>query len=400
MIVAILHAKAEAAFNRYEISYSSPIPVQVLVEYRMNNTPRREICYLEAGEDQTFSSYIDTYLEGEVGDIGPVNFTAEQITMEETAEIGAVKLMGALFEAAPVIAKETCYIENERYRVGVELAWGGGLSCFEDKKCPVEGLKNMLNYHDTGRLVQQSYYGTNAAPFVCGNFMDQKWCYNPVQGGDRGGFKSKLIECKVGEGAVYIKCRPRDWGQVGGDTYSYMENTYRLDGDCLFVDNRFVDFSGFKHPLNTQEVPAFYTVSYLDTYYFYDGDKPWTGDTLAVRDSLPFWPTDWPACTFHYKEGNTETWSAFVDKDGYGLGLYVPNAKRWLAGRHNYDGSKNPQEASTNYIAPTCRIALQSFQPVQYSYLICAGQLEAIRSEFTARKDDIDNSLFDTYGKA
>ncbi len=398
MIVAILHASAESAFNRYTVKYTSPIPLELLVEYRLGGSPRRELCYLEAGEDMVFSSFIDTYLDGEVADPGAVNLTARQITFGEAPDFEMILLRALTAEAVPVIAKETCFIESDRYRVGVELAWGGGLSYLEDKKCPVAGLGNLLNNHDTGRLVQQSYYGTRSLPFVMGSFMDNKWCYNPVQGGDRGDFKSKLIDCRVGEGEVYIKCRPRDWGQVGGDTYSYMENTYRIDGDCLWVDNRFTDFSGWQHPKsNTQELPAFYTVSYLDNYYFYEGEKPWTGDRLSLRDDLPFWPTDWGRCTFLYDKANTERWAAFADKDGYGLGLYVPEADRWLAGRHAYDGSKDPHAGSTNYIAPTRAIELKCFKPLCYSYLICAGQLDTIRAEFTARKDEIDNSSLVEY---
>mgnify|MGYP007053712667 FL=1 len=147
----------------------------------------------------------------------------------------------------------------------------------------------------------------------------------------------------------------------------------------------------------TQEVPAFYTVSYLNNYYWYDGDKPWTDDALSVKSDLPFWPDDWPYCTFKPKAGNTETWSAFVDDDGYGLGLYTPNITRTVAGRHMYDGSKDPHAASCNYIAPLKAVKLQCFKPVEYSYLITAGQLSEIRERFKSRKDEIGNTDWDNY---
>lgn len=399
MILAILHTAAPAAFNRYTLTYTSPIPLRCTVEYNLSGTPRREFCYLEAGEERTFSSYIDAYLNGEAADPGPVVVTAENITAETPPIPEAIHLLGFAAEQVPVLARQTYFIENQRYRVGVELAWGGGLSCLVDKQCPVPGLDNLLNSADTGRLVQQSYYGTRKPPYVPGEFMGQSWCYNPVQGGDRGNFKSKLIDTRVSEGEIYVKCRPRDWGQNGGDTYSYMENTYRLDGDCLVVDNRFVDFSGWEHPVSSQELPAFYTVSYLANYYYYDGDRPWTGDTLSHRDNLPFWPTDWPACTFPVRPGNTETWAAFVDSSLYGLGLYVPDTDRWLAGRHAFDGSMDPKAGSTNYIAPTRHLRLISFKPLTYSYLICAGSLADIRSQFAARRGDIHNRALLTYDR-
>ena len=176
-----------------------------------------------------------------------------------------------------------------------------------------------------------------------------------------------------------------------------MENWYRLDGDYLIVDNRFVDFSGWTHPMAGQEVPAFYTVSYLNNYYWYDGDKPWTDDALSVKSDLPFWPDDWPYCTFSPKKGNTELWSAFVDDNGYGLGLYTPNVSRTVAGRHMYDASKDPAAVSCNYIAPLRAIQLKCFKPVTYSYFITAGQLSDIRARFKARKDEISNTAWNEY---
>ncbi len=398
MIVALLHAKADNGFNRYTVTYTSPIPLELLVEYELNGATRREICYLEAGEDMTFSSYIDTYLTGEVGDAGVINLTARQIALGEAPDLSTIKLKSVTVEQVSVIAKETYFFENERYRIGVELAWGGGLSYLADKKCPVEDLENILNHYDAGRLVQQSYYGRKDAPYEQGSFMNMIWRYNPVQGGDRGKFKSKLIDCKISEHEVYIKCRPRDWGQVGGDTYSYMENTYRLKGDLLWVDNRFVDFSGWEHPESGQELPAFYTVSYLKNYYFYEGDKPWTNAPLTLRDDLPFWGGDSrPQCTFKYPAENTERWAAFVDDELYGLGIYAPGSDIWVAGRHRFNGSKDPAANPTNYIAPYRRMSLVSFKPLTYSYMICAGKLDEIRAEFTQHKDSIDCSALESY---
>lgn len=384
-----------APFNRYVLTYSCPVPMRGLITYNLGGASVSEDFFLDAGEDMTFSSYINTYLDGGLADVGEAYVTLSDITipLPEGADVKA----SVAFEKAEVYARETYYFENERYRVGVELAWGGGLSYILDKKCPVKGLGNLLNHFDTGRLVQQSYYGTGDKPFVRGEFMGNSWVYNPVQGGDRGAFKSKLIEARVSENEVYIKCRPRDWGHAGGVTYSYMENWYRLNGDYLEVDNRFTDYSGWKHPKNSQELPAFYTVSYLGNYYWYEGDKPWTGDTLSCRSDLPFWPDDWAYCTFHYKPENTERWAAFVDDGLYGLGLYTPGTDRWLAGRHAYNGTMDPAGGPTNYIAPTLHIRLQCYKPLTYSYLIVAGQLDDIRAKFTARKDDITNRAMMEY---
>ncbi len=377
------------AFNRYTFTYTTSAPLRCAITYTLEGEMHTEDFFLDAGEGKHFSSYIDGYLRHETAETA-ISLAVRTIDRDNSTFV----LHDLMLDTTPVLAETTYFFENDRYRVGVELCWGGGLSYLADKACPVPGLENLLNCYDTGRLIQQSYYGTNQPPYECGEFMGNRWCYNPVQGGDRGNHKSKLIETRVGEGEVYVKCRPRDWGHDGGTTYAYMENWYRLDGDCVVVDNRFTDYSGWTHPNNTQEVPAFYTVSYLGNYYWYDGDRPWTGAPLSCKSDLPFWPTDWPYCTFLLKEENTETWSAFTDDVGYGLGLFTPDVRRILAGRHAYDGSMNPRAGSCGYIAPTIQMPIRCFEPITYRYLLTAGDLDTIRARFAARRNEVSNEVF------
>ena len=297
-----------------------------------------------------------------------------------------------------VIEGDTCYIENDRFKLGVKLSWGGGINYVEDKTyTAVEGLKNLCNMHDTGRLIQQSYYGTGAIPGVyeSGSFDgSSSWPYNPVQGGDKYLNKSRLIDLEITDDYIYVKAQPQDWAKNNAITPSYMENYYRLTEDYIQVDNRFVDFSGWEHTVKGQELPAFYTLSYLDTYYFYNGVKPWTGDKLTVKEDLPFWGSTGDAgkCNFYLREGNTETWSAWVNGEtGWGIGLYTPNIDRLKAGRSSYDGSMDPMANSTNYIACYNQIKLTAFLPVTYSYLITTGTVEEIRATFTENKDFTTN---------
>jgi hypothetical protein len=229
--------------------------------------------------------------------------------------------------------------------------------------------------------------------------MGNKWGYNPVQGGDRTNAKSKLVDVEITENSVYVKCRPRDWGHEAWYTPSYMENTYAFDGDVVRVDNRFVDFSGWEHPKTGQEVPAFYTISYLGNFWFYDKEKPWTGDELSVRRDLIFWPEDWPRHRFPLPKGDTETWCAWTDDNDWGIGLYVPGVEMLIGGRHAYNGTKEPHDAACNYVAPLKSIKLQSFVPVEYSYLIYTGNLADMRAKFTEKKDFCANEYFENYGK-
>ncbi|MBR2732243.1 MAG: hypothetical protein IKD72_09720 [Clostridia bacterium] len=61
----------------------------------------------------------------------------------------------------------------------VALQKGGGLCYFEDKNSKAYG--NLLNCHDTGRLVQQSCYGPmDMEGYENGVYGDARWCYNPA----------------------------------------------------------------------------------------------------------------------------------------------------------------------------------------------------------------------------
>lgn len=270
-------------YNRFNIKYHSDVPAVGSFYFTSGGQTVRELFYLPADRNGEFVSYTEGFLEGKLA------YGVFDLRIEPRKE-GEAVIDDMTVTIADVPAGGTYFIENEILKVGVELVWGGGLSYYEDKRCKVEGLTNMLNHADTGRLVQQSYYGTGEPPYIKGEFMGNPWRYNPVQGGDRGNCKSKLIDFAVTENSVWVKCRPRDWGHVGCYTYSYMENTYTIDGDFLKVDNRFTDWSDYDHPEAGQEVPAFYTVSYLDNFYFYNGDQPWQDQPLQVRRDLIFWP--------------------------------------------------------------------------------------------------------------
>lgn len=380
------------SYNKFTVKYHGASPSVASFYYICGGQTVKEQIYLPASADGTFTSYTENFLDGELA------YGLFDLRLDVRGEGGA-EIDDITVEAAKVPGGGTYFIENDILKVGVELVWGGGLSYYEDKRCTVDGLHNMLNHADTGRLVQQSYYGTGEPPYMKGEFMGNPWVYNPVQGGDRGNRKSKLIDFAVTENSVWVKCRPREWGHVGLYTYSYMENTYTIDGGVLKVDNKFTDWSGYTHPKNGQEVPAFYTVSYLDNFYFYNGDEPWQNKPLEVRRDLIFWPEDWPRHRFPLNEKNTETWCAWCDINDYGIGLYVPGVKLYVAGRFSHNGTKDPAASPTNYVAPIYDLQLVSYKPLGYSYIVTSGRLNEIREEFRKRKDFTDNASFTDYNK-
>ena len=383
---------ASAAFNRVTFTYSADAPLKVSAVYPL--TDGNEISdtfYLEAGEDQSFSLLIDGYLkEKRAAGLSSLTVTP--------CEYGTAHflLTGLKTEDYPVYTGSIYRIEGNRYTVGIKLGWGGGICEIKDTENPVPGLTNLVNQCDTGRLIQQSYYGTGANDeYTPGFYNGSTWSYNPVQGGNQYNQPSRLIDVVVSDNSVFIRTQPADWSNKDFLTPSYMENTYTVFDDRIAVDNRFVDFSGWDHGCGTQEIPAFYTVSYLGTFVHYQGEHSWENDALSYEPNLNFWGDSryHNDCDFAIEASQTETWCAWVnEKDDYGIGLYVPNADTLLAGRFSYNGSKDAYNGATNYVAPVNRFSLGNYTPITYSYLITTGSVGEIRNIFTENRDFADNA--------
>ena len=360
-------------FNRINFAYQTTAAVRAVFRYRLGRETLEEELLLSA-KSQKASMLLDCYLSRKTASrLLSVHF--EPIVAGQSC-ILSVSSFTCDLQSVP--KENILYIENDHYKAGVNLQWGGGLSWFEDKTNGAYG--NLLNNHDTGRLVQQSYYGPQEIEgYENAVYVDTEWSYNPVQGGDQYGNHSKLVAVEQSENEIRVVCRPLDWAQNNMLTQTYYTNVYQLTDKGLDVKNTAVDFLQTPWVDKEQELPAFYTISALGNFWFYDGDQPWTGDALRVERELPFWAGK-PA--FQLKDGNNETWCAWTDDSGYGVGLFTPRAKSLLAGRFQHDGSADAGSDATNYVAPLGVFALEFDEPHSYYYYLTAGSVEEIRATF------------------
>ena len=101
----------------------------------------------------------------------------------------------------------------------------------------------------------------------------------------------------------------------------------------------------------------------------------------GIQRKSTFWANNKDAY-FRVKEGNTEVWCAWVDKDHYGIGLYAADTEILLAGIYMADRSKSSYAPSTSYVAPLRTFELKSFEPFEYSYIIAAGKVDEMRAIF------------------
>lgn len=396
-------------FNYFGIKYSTDAYVRGTITYRINLKTVVEEFFLEPGENAEFFSFIDGYLDkAKSNKILSVSFTAL-----DKAEYNFELLGIGLFNRE--ILDNEIYIENDEHKLGITLAWGGSLSYLEDKNSSVESVivdgvtkvdsnaskrynaeaqsknVNLINAHDTGRLVQQSYYGTfECEQYTSGYYNDKKWHYNPVQGGNVFNEAAKIVDIRINDDDIYIKCRPLDWAKPKEDSApAYMEATYTLEKGLIKAVCRVVDFSGYpgSSPDRVQECPAFYCVEPLNRFVYYAGDKPWTNDkNLSYENELIFWPdAGYPL----FK--STENWSAFIGDfdDSFGIGLYVPNDADFLAGvflRGDCGTADPATEGPTSYIAAIEKYSFKPFDPKSYTFYLSTGTTDEIRSNFETIK--------------
>ncbi len=383
-------------FNYFALSYNTDAYLKGNIKYKSFNNVISEDFFLRPDENE-FYSFIDGYLSGKKAKkIVSVSFT---VLDKENAELQICGI--STFNRK--IEDEIIYCENEFAKFGLSLKWGGALSYFEDLDSNVQVVKkdgeirvdsnasdrygvrsvnnkvNLVNCYDAGRLVQQSYYGAWDYTDESGEYMNSKWNYNPVQGGNKYNDSSKIVDLKFSENSVYVKCRPLDWSlEKEYITPSYMEATYTLEGEKLFVSCAFTDYSGYPPTTTTQEMPAFYCVEPLDHFYYCDNGE------VKCKDDLIFWPD----AGYPFFQSN-ENWVAFTGEfdDSFGIGLYVPGGTNFLAGiaDRGQTESKNPAtDRATSYVALVNTLEFKSFNTISYDYCITTGTVNEIRAAFNA----------------
>ncbi len=276
--------------------------------------------------------------------------------------------------------EHVAYIENEHIRLGINLALGGCVTYLAEK-----GGKNLINSHDWGRQVQMSFYAY-PVPFIPGGkeispgWRDLGW--NPIGCGDAFGNRSQVLEYSVGETELYVKCIPMQWplNNVPGDCT--FEIWYRLNGMQVEVTSRLNNAREDKtaYPARGQELPAVYTNGEWWQAVSYVGNAPCTGGevTRLYTKTDPCW--DPPA----FKA--TEHWSALVDDNDYGLGIWMPSTVNFASGCFGTPGVGGPKDDPTGYISPHHNEILDHDIVYTYEYTLIVGQLEDIRAAALAKE--------------
>lgn len=274
------------------------------------------------------------------------------------------------------------YLDNGVIRVGVETdEYGGAITYISESGSD----RNIINNHDRGRQVQQSYYA--------GRPLDRKdegqkanwspWAWNPIQVGDTYGNSSEVLEATKKDGELYLKTRPLLWDMNNEFAECHFETWITLDKNTIHVRNKLTSYrTDDKWPAveNNQECPAVYTIGDLHRLVTYEGDAPFTNAPLKTIDN------NGPPWAYWGTPKTTEHWAALVNGDDWGLGVYNPDAAQWCGGFHHTVGG-GEFDPSTGYISPLQRATLDKDTVFEYDYHLILGDLDEIRAWLYAKEE-------------
>lgn len=254
------------------------------------------------------------------------------------------------------------FLENSTLRLGVKRSSGAGIAWLS----PAGSDENRLDHFDHGRLIQQSYYGKPDGSLWAG----KPWRWNPVQGGDYQGHAAEVLSLTHDATTLKSAVRPRNW--AGGEllTDCLMEQEIRLEQDCVIVRFRFKYSGTDTHPVIHHEVPAIFLNPALTDFYHYEGDAPWTDAPL--KKTQPGWPN----------EGREipESWAAYTNPEGLGVGVFVPVAKSLTCYRY---GASPQAHGACSYFAPLVKFAITPGLDFAYEAALALGRPEAMRATFS-----------------
>lgn len=238
----------------------------------------------------------------------------------------------------------------------------------------------MVNIHDNGRYIQQSYYADKR--------LDRKaegqnpawspWSWNPVQVGDSYGNCSKVLDYQQNGDTLYVKSIPMLWDMNNMPAKAEMEQWTILKGNIIEVHNKLTchrtgNIYG-ENILHIQELPAVYLISALNNLFTYSGNAPFKNDSIDNPTVVNLSSGGWEQYSTV-----SEHWMAFVDNNKWGVGLY-PNSTYFSAGMAGSPGGE-AHDGSTSYMSANRWEILNKNSVYQYDYYIVIGTLEEIRTK-------------------
>ena len=269
------------------------------------------------------------------------------------------------------------FIENAHIRVGITRKWGGAIT-----HVSIPGGENIINSHDLGRQIQQSYYSGPPNYRKEGKEKSKEWDafpWNPIQTGDAYRNGSKVVDVRIRGNSLYVKTIPMLWPMNNDPGECTMETWITLSPErAAFtykarLTNQRSDKTQYKG--GAQEVPAVYVNGPYHHLMTYTGDKPFTGDALRElrNDHKEGWP--W------VNSLPTEGWAALVNDATFGIGVIVKSPLEFHGGFYGKRGVGGETDASTGYMSPIASEILDHNVIFDYGAEFVVGSITEIRHQ-------------------
>ena len=276
------------------------------------------------------------------------------------------------------------YITNGYVQIGVDLSRGGGIFHFSESGT----RKNLLNHADEGRFIQQSYYG-DADGSTWGN---SAWTWNPIQGGGSDGTKAKVIRSIITKSRIYVETEPVSWGAVNGSCpavpYCTMIEDITLRNNYAILKFTFVYKGTHVHQARSQEVPALFCDFALNRYVYYEGADRWQNKKLTYINPKILQGISNP----NPVSERDENWSAYVNANDWGIGLYTPETMSAVYYRAGSGSDSGPASGNCSYFAPIRNFSINpDDSPYTYTAFLTIGKIDNIRKTFYKIHDLIYN---------
>ena len=258
------------------------------------------------------------------------------------------------------------FLSNNEIKVGIKKTAGGAIGWLSEANSD----RNLINHHDQGRLIQQSYYGHQDGSM----WADKPWRWNPVQGGGYQGQQAKILELQADDDSLFVKTLPKHWASGVDLPEVIFEQTITLAGPVVKIQYHMVYTGTVKHPVHDQEIPAVFLDRSLSTLVFYDGNEPFM--SAPLRRIEPGFPNERYRCSEH--------WVAYVEDGDNGVGVAVPQADEFTC--YRFGAADSPGACS--YFAPLVRFAIEPEFEFEYVCFVTIGPLEQIRDRFVRLQSD------------
>jgi hypothetical protein len=285
-------------------------------------------------------------------------------------------LLAASLEAKPGRPRpDLLLIDNRAVKVGIDRSMGASITWLSSKAHP----ENMINIHDPGRLLQQSYYA--------GKVLDRRadgqskdwspWCWNPIQGGGVMSWARVTRFEKLQDRMLVAETIPKLWDMPDEEAEATMIQATEFEPDMpgvVRVRNRLVckrrenDRWGDAVPRH-QELPACYFTSGFRHIECYLGEGRWRRETQPAG---PPWGRVKPPLNV----------MACFNDHGQGVAVFSPVAgEKWNFGPHGpYNPSAKPTDAPCVHMAPISSVRLGPATTLEYRYWMAVGSKADVTS--------------------